>query len=492
MNRYTSLIRKLVNATANAERYGDDIVQTLKGRCFNDTNIVRQTLMNAVCDPRFKYHATVTGYWKEEAINALEQFAESLETIDNLTIDMADTLLEIFLSTWFEMNFSEKAGDQLNKVYHEPAHNEASDLDEIENAMRFFDFFEENGSGKKNTTKGERAEESEEKNEEKSATEPLGKSPKEESRNNKSEQTKEMGGFGKGIAKGTFQSMQKLENNFLKKIPSSLVTLAKKIGRASNDPNAHAGKFLRGGKSDIAGITTGNDLHSLLPSELALLSDPLTKDVFYRRFTEERLQIFATASQSNSPRRHQNGPVIICIDTSSSMYGTPLLVAKALAIAVAIISWREKRNVIMVKYSDSYEYIDLGNNRSKTKKMTEFLSFVSMGGNNENEMFIWLFKEIKPSLESYKTADILCVSDFGWVPIDTETQSIIQSEKDGGMLFYGLNVSRSSMFMDLHDIVSTDKSSPMNVCDSIWIYEDGECKEVAKNSAETSSKTANP
>ena len=70
MKRYSSLIRKLVDATAEAEVSGKDVATILKGRCFNETSIVRQTLMNAVCDPRFKIDADVVGYWKDEARNA--------------------------------------------------------------------------------------------------------------------------------------------------------------------------------------------------------------------------------------------------------------------------------------------------------------------------------------------------------------------------------------------------------------------------------------
>lgn len=59
MKKYSSLIRKLVDSVAEAESRNEDVADVLKNRCFNDTDIVRQTLMNAVCDPRFKLKASI-------------------------------------------------------------------------------------------------------------------------------------------------------------------------------------------------------------------------------------------------------------------------------------------------------------------------------------------------------------------------------------------------------------------------------------------------
>ena len=82
MKKYSALIRKLVDATAHAEEIGGDVVDLLKERCFSDTDIVRQTLMNAVCDSRFKLYADVVGYWKAEARNAFD-YAKALVSPDD-------------------------------------------------------------------------------------------------------------------------------------------------------------------------------------------------------------------------------------------------------------------------------------------------------------------------------------------------------------------------------------------------------------------------
>ena len=229
-------------------------------------------------------------------------------------------------------------------------------------------------------------------------------------------------------------------------------------------------------KSDIEGITVGNNLSALLPSELVLLSEKATQDVFFMNFAEKRLQVFASASQASHPDDHKDGPVIICVDESSSMSGEPLQVAIQLAYAVTIIAKRRHREVLIVAYSDSHKMMrvdSLGRDRSK---LLEFLSNVSMGINNENAMFEWLFLDILPREKKFDTADILCVSDFGWVAIDDSVKRLIDEQKASGMKFYGLNIG--GVFGGWHDLDDFGLLGPMDVCDSLWEYSGGECRKV--------------
>lgn len=472
MKRYTPLIRKLVEVTAEAESTRTDVAEVLKNRCFHETSLIRQTLMNAVCDPRFKFDADVVGYWKDEARNALEQLAEQLEKINPLTEETAYNVLDQFLNTWLRMTFDEISRTRATNYFevHKDYKKEEEQLDE---AIDFLDDI----NGQFNLPDNDS-------NEESNAMSQEGEAQSDEKKlmddNEGGEES--VSPINKKTEKGrrplNSSSMRKIENRFLQKIPQSLIELARLIGRMGESGMYKEGKFLSAGKSDIAGITIGNDISAILPSELVLLAEKRTQDIFYHNYAARRLQLFASASQSKSPKKHQDGPVIICLDTSSSMAGEPVLVAKALSVAVAIIAWRQKRDVIVVKYSDNYDYIELGHNSSKLGELTQFLSYVTSGGNNENEMFKWLFEDVKPSHEGYDTADILCVSDFGWCPLSPETINIIDEQKEQGMRFYGLNVTIDTPLADF--LMDEQTMSPMDVCDSVWNYENGECKEVKK------------
>lgn len=495
MARYSSLIRKLVDATALAESHGEDVADSLKLRCFNDTGLVRQTLMNAVCDPRFKFHADTAGHWKRDARNALEALASLLESHDQLTEDDAMFILDNFLADWFKQNVNEHQTGKVQRLHTEGSFLEMKGKDArkgIRNAVSLleimvpslqkekedddekkssdFDSFLSSGEDDETEAVGQGSKSDEDGTEGKEATD------------DETEDDLEEMDLGNNVPKNPAPSActftRQLEESYLRSIPHSLIHLARMIGRMGDDGKFKTGRFLKAGKTDIAGITTGSDLTSLLPSEIAMLADSRTQDVFYRNFTAGRLQLFASASESSHHERHQDGPVIICIDTSSSMDGEPIMIARALTAAVALIAWRKNRNVVVVKYSTTYEYFDFGSSRRAFRSLADFLSIVSMGGNDENAMFQWLLKEIEPQLSCHDSADILCISDFGWTELHDTTLNIIEEMKAKGMKFYGLNVPHSCGFASNYNDFPYN---PMEVCDSVWTYANGECKQLESN-----------
>ena len=130
--------------------------------------------------------------------------------------------------------------------------------------------------------------------------------------------------------------------------------------------------------------------------------------------------------------------------------------------------------MLIVAYSDSHKMIHIESLERQKRQLLEFLSNVSMGGHDENSMFEWLFREILPQEEKFKTADILCISDFGWVSIESFVKKLIDEQKASGMKFYGLNIGGWRDFDDDR----WQGNSPMSVCDSVWEYHKGICKEV--------------
>ena len=91
-----------------------------------------------------------------------------------------------------------------------------------------------------------------------------------------------------------------------------------------------------GGREEVVGVRLGGDFANALPSELALLADPDTEDLFYQRFLERRLVTLELegAGDEGVASGDRRGPVIACIDTSASMAGAPEQAAKALVLAL--------------------------------------------------------------------------------------------------------------------------------------------------------------
>ena len=478
MKRYSPLIRKLVEATAEAEAQGRDVADLLRFRCFNDTSIIRQTLMNAVCDPRFKLYSNTVGFWKEEARFALEELAGQLSSQEGLTEVVASTMLETFLTAWFRMTFNKIVIPATKpQPYFEKA-QQPQETKNIEDGIKMLEDIEisfcppkgksdcfvkthPHNKNSKNTVNVKGDEQGEDNRQNEQDPESM-----EQEENRKSNS-------GKYFTPSTSQIVQ-IEEKYLDNIPPSLVELARRIGRMGEAGSFKTGKFLTASKSDISGITIGNEISSALPSELALLADTKTQNIFFSNYAARRLQVFASASQSKSPNKHQDGPVIICVDTSSSMQGEPVLIARALAVAVAIIAWRRNRDVFVVKYSDDYDYINLGSNRARLGELSLFLKIIASGGNNENIMFEWLFNQVVNNLDEYDSADILCITDFGWTELTEKNKGLIEDHKKKGLRLYGLNVQAApgGNAEDYHFYPS------MDVCDSVWVYANGKCEEM--------------
>lgn len=449
------LIRSMTLAVAVAKSSGSDISQFLLDRAEVEDNPVRRGVLKVMADKRFLDTVSPVMMWQEDASNELEAFADRLESeraAGCLTEGRMNKLIEEFFSLWLALMGRRKRIYESSRKARKKARMD----------------LEGNLSTKVNIPEGDGGNDEGRK-------EGMGPdmSGLQDFLEDNDDEDDDFMGIG---ACGPKMEQQRRENIYLRSIPESLKKLALLIGRAGEDVTETRGRFSVASKSDIEGITVGNNLSALLPSELVLLSEKATQDVFFMNFAEKRLQVFASASQASRPDDHKDGPVIICVDESASMSGEPLQVAIQLAYAVTIIAKRRHREVLIVAYSDSHKMMrvdSLGNDRSK---LLEFLSDVSMGGNNENAMFEWLFQDIMPGEKKFDTADILCISDFGWVAIDDSVKRLIDEQKSSGMKFYGLNIGGA--FGGWHDLDDFGLLGPMDVCDSLWEYSDGECREV--------------
>ena len=492
MKKYSSLIRKLVDAVTESEALNYDVAEILKNRCFFETSLIRQTLMNAVCDPRFKLSASYNKSWKDNAKEDLFSLADMLESIPDLSKEIAESKLDSFLTdlllrivknnprptikdvNYFKVEKKTENADSallfMDSLMNPEGEQTPNTLDKIDSASNPLN--EDNED--KETDDNKPSSENNVQNLGKGISIPLNVDNEDnEADNDKYSSENNIQNSGKGINKGK-EEQKRLEERFLLRIPPSLCALAKRIGRMGINDIYKQGKFLKAGKSDIAGVSVGNDLSAILPSELALLADNNTQSVFYHNYVTNHLQLFASASQVKSDKKHQEGPVIICLDTSSSMNGEPIRIAKALTIAVAIISWRKKREVLVIKYSSTYEYYNFGHSHKQLNALWDYLSILTVGGNNEEEMLQWFFKTIKPTLPEYESADILFVTDAGWCALSNDICDMIHEEKENGMVFYGLIV-KNICHEEKHGILNL---GPIGICDSLWSYSYGICSEI--------------
>ena len=422
----------------------------------------QEAAVKVVSNPNFLAGRKRDGAWYARVESELEDFAARSDAMLNPTEDSINEEIRQFLEELLNRNLGTdlKPGPQEKQEQEEEEEEDNEENDEIVDKER-----EDANSGEQNKIPDDITDLLEDLM--KSIGRPdTGNEEDEEKEKENETDNEEQFGIGAGNSK---EENLRRENRFLRSIPKDLLKLAKIIGRSGSVDFKPSGHFPTAAKSDITGITIGDNLSSLLPSETALLSCPATQPTFYHNYVEKRLQIFASASSGNAPVTHQDGPVIICLDTSGSMRGEKVEIACNLTMAITIIAQRRKRDVLVVKYSDWHFLLKVTKLSRQREDLEKFLSSYQGRGNAENELFRWLFKDILPNEKAFYTADILCITDFGWTPLNDYTIKLIESFKRKGMIFYGLNVLGFEKWS--FDSMTT-------VCDSLWKWSSNHLEEM--------------
>ena len=422
----------------------------------------QEAAVKVVSNPYFLAGRKRDGAWYARVESELEDFAARIDAMLNPTEDSINEEIRQFLEELLNRNLGTdlKPGPQEKQEQEEEEEEDNEENDENVDKER-----EDADSGEQNKIPDDINDLLEDLM--KSIGRPdTGNEEDEEKEKENETDNEEQFGIGAGNSK---EENLRRENRFLRSIPKDLLKLAKLIGRSGSVDFKPSGHFPTAAKSDITGITIGDNLSSLLPSETALLSCSATQPTFYHNYVEKRLQIFASASSGNAPVTHQDGPVIICLDTSGSMRGEKVEIACNLTMAITIIAQRRKRDVLVVKYSDWHFLLKVTKLSRQREDLEKFLSSYQGRGNAENELFRWLFKDILPNEKAFYTADILCITDFGWRPLNDYTIKLIESFKRKGMIFYGLNVLGFEKWS--FDSMTT-------VCDSLWKWSSNHLEEM--------------
>lgn len=251
-------------------------------------------------------------------------------------------------------------------------------------------------------------------------------------------------------------------SDFAKK-DSRLKNLAEKIGHHS-DKNEKLKKILGDGKRPAVaydGIFLSNNLKTLLPSEIAMKSNPKTRLEFLRRFSEHQLLCYKPSPENNAAHgmKESKGPVVICLDTSGSMQGIPETVAKALTLEVIKSASKENRSVFLISFSIGFETLQIGDIKKidELKKLTTFLNSSFYGGTDISQAFLKALEVL--SQNEFSNADILLVSDFVTPNFDQALKQKLQSSKKLGNLLYALSIG------------SRGNKEILTLCNQVLIFE---------------------
>ena len=221
-------------------------------------------------------------------------------------------------------------------------------------------------------------------------------------------------------------------------------------------------------REEIVGVHLGKDMEYALPQEIALLSDDEASILFDMKFVEGRLMCFETegmhASSHEVEEEHMTeveeeeklGPIIICVDTSGSMEGSPETVAKAVTLFMATRAISQKRDCLLINFSTGIETLDLSG-QIGIAKVIEFLQRSFCGGTDARPAIIHALNMMNH--KKYRRSDLLIISDFMMDDLPEPLRERISEAKKNKNRFYSLSIGDLFLSERLREIF-----------DNEWVY----------------------
>lgn len=210
-------------------------------------------------------------------------------------------------------------------------------------------------------------------------------------------------------------------------------------------------------RGQISGLRLSGEISSALPTELAMSQNPVTKLYFAQKFAEKKLLSYSYTNQQKSfseehkqeetekavKETEQKGPVIICVDTSGSMHGTPERVAKTITFALAKKCLDEDRKCFLISFSTEIEIQDLSE-FEKSNGLEELVKFLRKSFNGGTDASPALEKSLElMQTNEWKNADVLAVTDGEMGEFSAKLISDVNAQKEKKSKFYLLEVGYS-------------------------------------------------
>lgn len=223
-------------------------------------------------------------------------------------------------------------------------------------------------------------------------------------------------------------------------------------------------------KGEINGLRFSNDISSVLPSELSLMNNPAANKLFQLKFAQKQLLSYdyqrmeeeqeesKEKEETTVEKKEPKGPIIICVDTSGSMHGTPENIAKTITFALSKIAIEEERKCFLISFSTSIETLDLTNfSANPIGKLVQFLRMSFHGGTDATPALKHAVKML--SENEWKNADVLMISDFVMQSLDNDIKSQIESAQEDNTNFHSLIIG------------SSGNNAAINCFNHNWVYD---------------------
>jgi uncharacterized protein with von Willebrand factor type A (vWA) domain len=225
--------------------------------------------------------------------------------------------------------------------------------------------------------------------------------------------------------------------------------LARMVGRFKQEARALKKRTLEHGAIEAYDIERGAEIGRLIPAELLALHHPGLAMDFRRRLIEGDVLQYRLRDDDQRGK----GPMVVCIDVSSSMQGDKELWAKAVSLTLMDIARRQRRLFRAILFSSgdqTLKVLDLNRERRYQPELTKVLEMAEYfpGGGTDFERPLTTALELIEH-RGLKRADIVMITD-GEASLSAEFIANLRERKEA---------LQFSVFSVLVDIASSQAST---------------------------------
>jgi len=190
-----------------------------------------------------------------------------------------------------------------------------------------------------------------------------------------------------------------------------LQKLARLVGRMRTHSWALRRRVYERASEETHAVVQGSDWSRLLPCELVALRHPWRRREFRRRLLEGSLLQYELRGQ----QRRSRGPMVVCLDVSSSMSGDKEIWAKAIALTLLDIAQRQRRLFRAICFSGADQplfEIDLNPRQryeSEPHRVLEFASYFPGGSTDFQKPLDAAVATLQRA--EYRKGDIVFITD---------------------------------------------------------------------------------
>jgi uncharacterized protein with von Willebrand factor type A (vWA) domain len=207
-----------------------------------------------------------------------------------------------------------------------------------------------------------------------------------------------------------------------------LKRMAQLVGRMRESARALRQKLYERANAEMYEVGIGDEISRLLPPELLSLRHPVLRRDFCRRLLDGELLVYRLRAKEQKGR----GPLIVCLDGSSSMAGDKEIWSKAVTLTLLDIATRQRRRFRSICFSSPetpLQVLDLNPRRQQVTDMQQVFELAEYfpGGGTDFQ------KPLTAALEClrgapHKRGDIVFITD-GECGVDANWLREFKAEK---------------------------------------------------------------